>query len=611
MCILPKLRSLKLSIQIVATISALFATQSYAKDPGVEGSQHTASVATTQLACRFTGPPIDARCLDRSGARVVTGSRVFEAHGHRFPEALQVYRIPLSALPQSDRYALTRRGTDVVNEASTFEMFQGETRFRPARWPENVFLQSIKLDSDKKGVIIPGELFARFADEPSLWLGGYWTSNYAFETSPILSKDPAHDRLVFDRLKSTRPVRASFPFYFLNAFAALNRPGDYVFDTSERAVYAASTNGTSQFEIGTVDNLLEIHNARDLHLSGLKLRKALGTALIIRDSENVTVDGCDIRHMGKSAILVEGGTHVVISNCKIDDIAETAVTLKGGDRTTLTPAGHVIKNSEITNFDLDSHTYHPGVLLAGVGNRVENNVIKQSTHSGIMLQGNDHVIRGNTLSKLVTEGDDAGAIYVVRDWTERGTVIEDNWFSDIGMPNSVDPAATAGRTYLSGIYLDDQESGYGIFRNIFYNVSRPIVIHGGRDNVVENNAFLQCEHEGITLNRRGEGLSGGTLEKRLNAVPFATGIWAQRYPALATIKENRPGEPLDNKASGNVAIGCKLFSFTKKTSPSVWPDIGADSRELPADPQDHSAAAMLKRAGLGCSQLPILCSHRE
>jgi hypothetical protein len=311
--------------------------------------------------------------------------------------------------------------------------------------------------------------------------------------------------------------------------------------------------------------------------------------------------------MGKSAILVDGGKNVVISDCKIDDIAETAIYIKGGDRTTLSPAGHVIRNSTIRNFDLDSRTYHPGIDIYGVGISVENNLIEESPHTAILLHGNDHVIRGNKFRNLVTESDDAGAIYAGRDWTERGTVIEDNIFSDIGMQDGASAAEATGRKYISAIYLDDQESGYRIERNVFDHVSRPVFIHGGRDNVVKDNAFLRCEHEGIFLHRRGEGLSGGTLEQRLNAVPYTSGIWAQRYPALANIKDDKPGEPLHNIASGNVAIGCRLFALSNKTSPSVWPDIAASGRELSASPEDRSAAAMLKRVGIGCAQLPILC----
>lgn len=560
-----------------------------------------------KLSCRFTAEPVAPGCLVRSGAVKIKGVRVYSAHGTTFPDSLNVYAIDLDSLPGKQAFRITRRSSDTKASISTFELFQADRRFEPARWPRTGFSREIKLGDDKTGVILPRDTYERFSKEPDLWLGAYWAADWAFETMPVLGRIDDQSKLVIGPLVSRRTIRPSFPFYVFNAFAALSEPGDYVFDEATRVVYAATVDGSDEFEIAVESNLLEIDGARDLHLSGLKLQKGLGTALIIRNSENVTIDNCDIRHMGGGGILVEGGKNVIISNCRIDDIAETAVDFKGGDRATLVPAGHVIRDSTITNFDMDTRTYHPGVRLAGVGIHVEGNRIQNSSHSGIILQGNDHVIRDNKLEDLVTEADDAGAIYVGRDWTERGTVIEDNIFLDIGMPVVAGSTSVTGRRYVSGIYLDDQESGYRIERNVFYNVSRPVFIHGGRDNILRDNAFLQCDQSGIYLNRRGEGLSGGTLEQRLDAVPYTSPVWAARYPALVNIRNEKPGEPINNVASGNVAVGCQLFAFSPKTSPAAWPGIATDSRSLPAGPSDDGPAAMLARAGLGCREFPVLC----
>lgn len=563
--------------------------------------------STNQQACTFTSGPIDQNCLVRSGSVEVKGTRTYSANGVTFPPDLKVFAIDLQKVAHRDTFRIVRRSSDVPSQSSGFELFQADTHFRMARSPQVGFSREIRLSDDKSGLIIPSDDFARLSAEPDLWIGAYWAADWAFETMPIKHQVRDQQKLMISPLVSKRAIRKSFPFFFFNAFTALAKPGDYVFDESAQVVYAAAVNDTDVFEVAVEDNLLEIKGARDLKISGLKLQKGLGTALVIKDSENVTIDGCEIKHMGRNAITVEGGKNVVISNCRIDDIAETAVELKGGDRTTLAPAGHAIVNSTITNFDLETRTYHPGVRLAGVGIRVEGNTIAHSPHSGIILQGNDHVIRGNRLEDLVTEADDAGAIYVGRDWTERGNVIENNWFRNIGMPAVPNSPLVTGRQYVSGIYLDDQESGYRIERNVFQNVSRPVFIHGGRDNTVKDNAFLQCDYAGIYLHRRGEGLSGGTLEQRLNAVPYSSPVWAERYPALATIRSEKPGEPINNKASGNIAVGCQPYALSAKTSPSLWPDIANGSTTFTANPLVKDPLEILRRAGRSCKEYPILC----
>lgn len=589
--------------QMLATLfMACFSLSSVSASPSAPGEE-----APPRLACRFSAAPIDPRCLNRTGAVIVKGERVFEASGVRFPDTLRVYAIHLDGLPDAASFAITRRGQYLGNKTSTFELFQGDTRFQPARWPEAGFMRDGKPASNGQGVVLPQAVFDKFAKEPNLWIGAYWTQIYAYETSPVRAIIPDQRALIVEPLKAPGVIRAVFPFFIFNAYAAISRPGDYVFDPSTRTVYAAAVSDSDAFEVGIEKTLLEINGARDIHLSGLKLEKALDTALVIKNSENVTIDGCDIRHMGKRAIQIEGGHDVVISHCKIDDVAETAIDVSGGDRKSLTPANHVIKDSEITNFDLEARVIHPAIRMGGVGIRVQDNRIAHSPHTAIMLSGNDHEIRGNEISDVATEADDSGAIYAGRDWTDRGNVIEGNWFHDIGMPNASDAHAAVSRTFVSGIYLDDQESGYEIRSNVFDRVGRPIVIHGGRDNQIVGNAFLRCGESGIWMGHGKDSLLPA-LEGRLEAVPYNAGIWAARYLSLASIKENRPAEPINNSEADNIAIGCRLFSIRAKTDPGLWPDIGKHSREIPLKPDATGGTlAILQSHGIGCGRFPVLC----
>jgi hypothetical protein len=596
-------------IAFIVLMSAVAISSAQAEDAGVVSSQ--------RLACRFTAAPIDPACLNRSGTLQIEAQRVFSANGVDFPTNIKVYEISLKGLSGTG-FAITRRGAYVDYGSSTFELFQGDTRLRPARWPDAGFSRDMKLAEDKKGIVLPPELYQRFAKEPDLWIGAYWTTDWAFETSRVKAMVPSENKLMFDPLKAPQAIRANFPFYVFNALSALTHPGDYVLDDAKQTVYAAAVNDSNTFEVGIEQNLLEIDGARNLTLKGLRLDKVLGTALVIRNSENITIDGCDIRHSGGRAILVDGGKNVVISNCRIGDIAETAIEIGGGDRATLTPSGHVVKNSIIRDFDVDARGYHPGIMISGVGVLVEENTLEDSPHSAIMIKGNEHVIRRNKISNVVTEADDAGAIYAGRDWTERGNLIEGNLITNVGMPAS--PVASQlerPRVVVSGVYLDDQESGFRIIGNIFDRVSRPVFINGGRDNVIENNAFLRCRYSAIWMSWRRDLTNFTTLSNRLDAVPYQNELWSRKYPELARIKENSPNSPLNNEESHNTAANCAFFIFHQHDSPDIWFDkgkiatiwesIGRQSNVVSTKMPEAPTKQLLDSLGMSCQQYPVLC----
>ena len=103
-------------------------------------------------------------------------------------------------------------------------------------------------------------------------------------------------------------------------------------------------------------------------------------------------------------------------------------------------------------------------------------------------------------------------------------------------------------------------------------------------------------------------MTGGTLQQRLEAMPYDKGIWAARYPELAKLKDDQPAEPLHNSESNNLAIACPLFAHTPKTPAELWPDIGKTTRvisDIPAD--NEKTLEVLKTYSLGCEQFPVLC----
>ena len=206
--------------------------------------------------------------------------------------------------------------------------------------------------------------------------------------------------------------------------------------------------------------------------------------------------------------------------------------------------------------------YHPAVSISGVGNRVAHNLIHDAPHMGVGFSGNDHVIQLNELHHVCMESNDAGAMYAGRDWTMRGTVIRDNYLHDIN--------GFEGRGCV-GVYLDDMWCGTTIESNVFYRVTMAAFVGGGRDNIIRNNVFVDC-NPAVHIDSRALGWAADTVDttmkERLNAVPYRQPPWSERYPQLLTLLADEPAAPKGNIVERNICVGGR------------WDDIEGSARPL-------------------------------
>ncbi len=119
---------------------------------------------------------------------------------------------------------------------------------------------------------------------------------------------------------------------------------------------------------------------------------------------------------------------------------------------------------------------------------------------------------------------------------------------------------------VSGVYLDDAESGVTIVDNLFSNVPTGVHLHGGHDNTIAGNLFV-CVDPALYLSLIGEW------------VPYAEQMRAQldsfhvdrppysRYPGLSHLDRADPWTPRGNRADSNTVAGGLL---TRKDLPRPW-----------------------------------------
>lgn len=249
-----------------------------------------------------------------------------------------------------------------------------------------------------------------------------------------------------------------------------------------------------------------------------------------------------------------------MSSSELYSIGGTAIVIKGGDRSSLTSSNICAVNNKIHNYATIKKTYHPGISLAGVGNCAKNNEIYNAPHFGIFFTGNNHNIEYNDIHHVVKQSNDAGAIYAGRDWSSRGNVIKYNFLHDItGLNNKG----------AKGVYLDDEFSGVTIYGNIFENVHDAVFIGGGRDNIVDNNLFINSEPS-IHIDTRGTGWAKGQISQlmsKLNKVPYESNLWKEQYPNIGEALTVNTRLPVGNVIKQNAFFDKKwngIYSEAKQ-----------------------------------------------
>jgi hypothetical protein len=139
----------------------------------------------------------------------------------------------------------------------------------------------------------------------------------------------------------------------------------------------------------------------------------------------------------------------------------------------------------------------------------------------------------------------------------RGVIFRYNFYHDIANRFNR-PCGEAG------IRLDDAICGVLIYGNVFYRCSNALFggvqIHGGKENVVDNNVFVDCRHA-VSFSPWGKDrwktflASKEVVEALTRAVDIAKPPYSTRYPALARLAE----KPDVNMVWRNLAVGCGDF----------------------------------------------------
>lgn len=570
--------------------------------------------------------PIVYRVREGETVRLVGGRTVTGWKQVTDPNALnrldasargQVWQADLKALGITDLAGIDKAA--LYQSDPAIELFFQDKPMTLARYPNSGYMHiAAALDSkgarQKGDVTSPDGRFicddtrpARWVNEKGIWLHGFWVWDWADQRIPLGAVDPAAHTLSFPpRSGQTYTIRTGQWFYAENVLPELDSPAEWYLDRNTSILYfwPPAPLASGKTVVSVVRDLFRLNDVSNVSFRGLTIEAGRGSAILIRGGSNVRVVACTIRNMGNWAVRVNGGRRHGVVGCDIYQNGQGGVHLEGGDRKTLTPAGHYADNNHIHHTARWDPVYQQAIALFGVGNRATHNLINDVPHIAIGFSGNDQTIEYNEIHTAVSQSNDAGAVYTSppdETWSMRGHKIRYNYLHHIH--------GFKGKGCF-GVYLDDCFSSAEISNNIFYDVATPILIGGGRDNIMTNNMFINCPRA-FAIDARGLGWAKGVgvfATKELIDLNYKQPPWSVRYPELLTLLEDEPLAPKGNVMARNICWGGQWGSTEDKAKPFVkFEDnlIGADPHFAGKPPTDFRLADDSPAFKLGFRPIPF------
>jgi hypothetical protein len=454
--------------------------------------------------------------------------------------------------------------------------FKGD-RMRIARYPNEGWLSiadvpqsgdSLINVGDKKVIRFGqpgGRHYGRFAysgDRPGgwkesgdIWMHGYfaWDWRDAYQkvsridaaTRSIYPVSPHH---YYGYIQGQR-------YYFFNVLEELDAPGEWYVDATNGLLYFLPPGPLVDGDVivSTLQEpMITIDNASYIMIQKLTFECSRTTAIKIVGGTHDRLAGCVVRDIGnEAAVIIDGGTANAVQSCDVYDVGAHAIKIRGGDRKTLTPGGHIVMNNHIHGYGQISQAFSGAVWCEGVGNTISHNKIHDAPFSGLQYYGNEHVIEFNEIFDIARESGDVGGANTGADYSEQGTMIRYNYIHD---------AHARGVGEFRAVYLDLPGSNTTIFGNVFKNVDLGIFFNSGRDNLVQNNVFVNCHPSvGIYIWPHKQYFEPGgpwRLVEKLSEINYKNPPYSTRYPKLPTyLDQPDKGLPYGNRVINNISYG--------------------------------------------------------
>jgi len=414
-------------------------------------------------------------------------------------------------------------------------------------------------------------------------------------------------------IKSQQDIRPGNRFFVANVREALDTPGEWCLDSKTgELLYLAIDEKFPDVEVvaSAMDRLIVLQGdmerdkfVENIHFVGLTFSDTdysldeyyspADAAIWFAGAKNCSVEECSFNNINGYAVKLEQRSHEnqIISN-KMLKLGQGGVILIGDNVTQ--PLNNLIAGNDIQDCG-QIYKHVAGIYVTtGSGNKVIHNRIHRVPRYGISFKSFDgnsashnNLAEYNEIIDSNLETNDTGAIETLgRDQKLSGNVIRFNLIRNVVGMNTTPDGKIVTPHFTWGIYLDDYSSGTTVYGNIVDGtVIGAICIHGGKDNVVENNIFMNGSERQMTLQPRDDFMTGNVF--RHNIVVFKSMNSVLWYSWQHTWRKDRLSECDYNLYwhTGGLNLLNDQLKITPEGNFKAWQEAGFDHNSIIADPK--------------------------
>ncbi|HOX37140.1 MAG TPA: right-handed parallel beta-helix repeat-containing protein [Candidatus Brocadiia bacterium] len=484
----------------------------------------------------------------------------------RLPEESRrkVMQSNLKALGINDYGKMSPRGIGPEPAPATELFFDGKPMIL-ARWPNEGFVQTGKVIDTGVATPLRGATFeyrddrpARWSQARDVWIFGFFRYLWADGTLGVASFDTDKKTMkLADPYTYGGGVAENMPYFVFNLLEEIDQPGEWHLDraTGTLYLYPPSDPRKAVVEMSVMSApMVKMAGVSRVSIEGLTFELGRFHGIVMNDCSDCIIAGCVIRKIGGDGVIVAGGKRNGVLSCDIHTLARGGTRIAGGNLKTLEPGGHFVENCRVYDFSRLDRTYTPAVHMDGCGNRIAHNVFHGSPCHAMRIEGNDHLIEFNEVYDVLQESDDQGGLDMWYNPAYRGNILRYNYWHDMGPKGAVHCGG-------AGIRLDDAICEVLIYGNVFVRCSSKLFggvqIHGGKENMIDNNVFAECEFA-VSFTPWGEKRWKETLKREdlgkkiYETVDIRKPPYSDKYPLLARLEEN----PDVNSVWRNVVYNC-------------------------------------------------------
>lgn len=412
------------------------------------------------------------------------------------------------------------------------EIFLNDKQQTMARWPngrDGYTQMASVINKGGRGKTGVGATFEtkdyrlmNWTEAKDAWVVGFFGNDWSYDRIQIASIDVNKKQITLKNGSTYGVNSGNRRWAIINLLEELDMPGEYYIDHEKNILYYYPEESLKDavMEVTTLgDDLLRITSLKNVNFKNITFEQTRGCAMRCYDDlENMTITGCTFNNIGRYAIwhytsrVSEVGKNTSEStwmrenglvNVHIDSNAFTgigtyAIKAYCGSRDSCELSNCTFNNNYFYNLGIYDRVSR-SMDICGVGAEIANNTQHYGGY-GMTHWGADAKIHNNELYNLMNHLNDGGAIYTGRNFVNRNNKIYENYLHEIIAKDDL-----IGTKYSHGIYLDDMDSGYEVYRNIVVSANNGVVINCGMSNNVHDNTFVDCTENGVMVSMYGMG----------------------------------------------------------------------------------------------------------